>query len=251
MSSVSRPADDPRVVRGMTAQLDRLNAALGPGERPLGWKLAFGSPAGMERLGLDAPLVGHLVEAARVPSGAVVAVGRWANALAEPELAVHLGADVSGDADRSVVAGAIAGIGPAIELVDVDPPPDDVAAVLAGDIYQRALVLGEADPSRAGGSTEGLVGRVRRVAEGRSDGGAEGTSVGAEERVVDDVTAATGDPVDLVRHVARVLAGFGRRLEAGQVVITGSIVPPRAVHPGDRLSFELSPIGSIDVRFSE
>lgn len=227
--------DDPRIVRGMTAQLDRLDATLGPGERPLGWKLAFGSPSGMERLGVGAPLVGYLVDGARVESGAVVAIGGWSNPLAEPELAVRLGEDLPGGADRAAAVRSIAGLGPAIELVDVDPPPEDVASILAGDIYQRRVVLGPMDPSRRGGSTGGLVGRVR---------------LGVREQIVDDVTATTGDPIDLVRHVADVLAAFGRRLEAGQVVITGSIVPPLTVRPGDLLRFELSPMGSVEVRFA-
>jgi len=235
--------DDPRVVRGMTAQLQRLDVALGPGERPLGWKLAFGSPEGMTRLGIGAPLVGHLVEGALVESGAAVSIVGWANPLAEPELAVHLGADVPGEADHAAVVRSIAGLGPAIELVDVDPPPDDVAAVLAGDIYQRGVVLGPKDPSRRGGPTDGLVGRIGVGArQGSGDAG---------EQVVDDVAAATGDPIELVRHVAEVLAGFGRRLEAGQVVITGSIVPPLAIRPGDHVRFELSPIGSIHVSFTD
>jgi 2-keto-4-pentenoate hydratase len=232
---MSRPSDDSRIVRGMTAQLERLDAALGEGERPLGWKVGFGSPAAMERLGIDAPLVGHLVSGARIGSGGVVSLDGWSNPIAEPEVAVHMGEDLPDKADRETAVRAIAGLGPAIELVDLYPPPEDVEEILACDLYQRGVVLGPMDRSRHGGSADGLVGRV---------------CVGEREQATDDVTAMTGDLIDLIRHVAGVLAGFGRRLEAGQVVITGSIVPPVGVHPGDRLRFELDPIGAVAVRFA-
>jgi 2-keto-4-pentenoate hydratase len=225
---------DPRIERGMAAQLEAMPAALGPGEAPLGWKLGFGSPTSMQRFGIDAPLVGYLAPSGRIDAGGSVAIGRWTSPIAEPEIAVFVGADVPAGSDRSGVASAIAGLGPAIELVDVHPPPEDVEAILAWNLYQRGVVLGPVDRSRPGGATEGLVGEVR---------------VGDRTVRADDVTAMTGDPVELVRHVADVLGALGRSLEAGQVVITGSIVQPIAVRPGDHVRFGLAPVGEVDVRF--
>ena len=49
--------------------------------------------------------------------------------------------------------------------------------------------------------------------------------------------------------MAAALASFGETLRAGQVIITGSIVPPLPVAEGDEVIFHLDPIGSVSVRF--
>ncbi len=43
---------------------------------------------------------------------------------------------------------------------------------------------------------------------------------------------------------------FGERLRAGEIIITGSAVPPLAIEPDeDAIAFEVDPIGGITVRF--
>ena len=55
-------AADPRVRRGMEAQLAGRERRLAGGETSLGWKLGFGSAEAMEGLGITAPLVGFLTD---------------------------------------------------------------------------------------------------------------------------------------------------------------------------------------------
>ena len=62
--------EDPRIARGMAAQLARRRERLDAGEQPLGWKVGFGAPAAMEKLKLAAPLVGFLTDQALVASDA-------------------------------------------------------------------------------------------------------------------------------------------------------------------------------------
>lgn len=66
--------EDPRICRGMTEQLRRRRELLSAGHKPLGWKLAFGGPAAMERLHINAPLVGFLLQSALLPSGSTVSL---------------------------------------------------------------------------------------------------------------------------------------------------------------------------------
>jgi 2-keto-4-pentenoate hydratase len=74
---------------------------------------------------------------------------------------------------------------------------------------------------------------------------------GAECARTDDPQAATGEIVGIVRHVANVLAAFGERLRAGEVIITGSVVPPLFVEPDEEtIAFALDPIGGVSVSFS-
>jgi 2-keto-4-pentenoate hydratase len=219
----------------MTAQFRLRRQLLDVGHKALGWKLAFGGPAAMERLGTNAPLVGFLTDRALLASGSTVSLSSWTKPAAEPEIAVHLGKDLPGGADRATAIAAIAGLGPAIELADVDHPSDDVEGTLARNIYQRHVVLGVKDARRAGGMLEGLTGRVIRNE--------------AEIAKVTDFQALTGELIDIVRHTANLLAAFGEKLEAGQVIIAGSIVPPLWVTAGEELVFRLEPVDSVSVRF--
>jgi len=227
---------DPRIARGMAQQLTRWHERLKTGEKALGWKVGFGAPAAMEKLGITAPLVGFLTDKALVRPASTLSIADWNKPVAEPEIAVYLGKDLPGGAGRETVKAAIAGLGPAIELADVDRPPDDVEHILSGNIYQRNLILGPRDASRAGGVLDGLVGRVLRN--------------GTEVATTSDPQATTGELIDIVRHVADMLSAFGERLRAGQIIITGSIVPPLWVETGEEIEFQLDPIGTVSVQFA-
>src|SRR6185436_15137167 len=111
------------------------------GEKPIGWKVGFGAPAAMETLRITAPLIGHLTDRARLEPASKVSLAGWSKAAAEAEIAVFMGKDLPGGANRDAAKNAIAGIAPAIELADVDFPPDDVEAILKGNIYQRHVLL--------------------------------------------------------------------------------------------------------------
>src|SRR5215467_8169983 len=123
MSLRNDPRDDPRIARGMTAQLALRRARLDAGDKPLGWKVGFGAPAILERFKISGPLVGFLTQNARVASGGTISLAGWTKPVAEPEVAVHIGRDVASGADRNTAAAAIAGISPAIELADLHEPP--------------------------------------------------------------------------------------------------------------------------------
>jgi 2-keto-4-pentenoate hydratase len=230
---VSDAWKDPRIVRGMTAQFRLRQQLLDAGHKPLGWKLAFGGPAAMERLGTNAPLIGFLTDRGLLASGSVVSLEGWTKPAAEPEIAVHLGKDLPGGADRGTAIAAIAGLGPAIELADVDHPSNDVEGTLARNIYQRHVILGRMDSHYAGGVLNGLTGRVIH-----ND---------AEIAKVTEFQALTGELIDIVRHTADLLTAFGEKLEEGQVIIAGSIIPPLWVVPGEDLIFKLEPVDTISV----
>ena len=236
--AITTDLDDPRIRRGMQAQLARRRERIAAGEKAIGWKVGFGASQAMQRFGLTAPLVGFLMETGLVPSGGGVSLAGWVKPVAEPELAIHIGKDLAGGADETATRAAIAAIGPAIELADLDPPPEDVAIALSGNIFQRHVILGPADSSRAGGRLDGLTARVRRN--------------GAEVAATADLQANTGEVVAIVRHVAAVLAGCGERLRAGEFVITGSIVPPFFLDAEDGdFGLDLEPLGVATVRFAQ
>jgi 2-keto-4-pentenoate hydratase len=228
--------DDPRILSGMKQQLRRRHELMRAGQKPLGWKLAFGGPAAMARLHINAPLVGFLMTDAVVASGSTIGLAGWKKPVAEPELAVYMAKDLAAGADRQTTMAAIAGLGAAIEVADVDHPSEDVEGTLVRNIYQRHLVLGECDVSHAGGELTGLHARVERNS--------------AVTASTSDLEALTGELIANVAHVAKLLSFFDERLLAGQIIIAGSITPPIWVEPGETLRFCLGPLPTISVKFA-
>jgi 2-keto-4-pentenoate hydratase len=225
---------DTRIVDGMREQLARRRSRIDAGERPLGWKVGFGSPAAFESLSTDRPLIGFLTDASLLDDGAEAAIGAWRSPVLEAEIAILLGADVAGDAGRDEVREAIHGVGAAIELVDMHPPPEDVRVILAGNIFHRHVVLGPFDESRC--NADGVIARVLRD--------------GREIAATDDPAATAGELLEVVRLTAETLAACGETLGARSVVITGAVVPPIAVAPGEHYRIELPPLGALEVSFA-
>jgi 2-keto-4-pentenoate hydratase len=229
--------DDPRIARGMEKQLATRRARIAAGEKPIGWKVGLGAKAAMERLGIRMPVVGYMMEKSVLPNGATASVKGWAQPVAEPEIAVTMAADLAGGASRDATVAAIGALGPAIELADLPGPPSDVEAVLAGNIFHRNVILGASDRSRAGAKLDGLTGLIYR----------RGAQVARQE----DLQANIGIIVDIVAHVAGTLAAHGEELRAGDVIITGSIVPPPMIEPDEtEFAYTLDPMGKLSVRFS-
>jgi 2-keto-4-pentenoate hydratase len=235
-TALQKAWEDPRIESGMQQQLRWRRELMTAGKKPLGWKLAFGGPTALVRLHINAPLVGFLMADTVVPSGSTISFAGWKKPAAEPELTVYLGKDLSAGADRQTVMNAIAGLGPAIELADVDHPSDDVEGTLARNIYQRHVILGGCDTKHGGGSLSGLNARVFRN--------------GAELANTSDFEALTGEMISIVGHVANLLAHFGETLRAGQIIIAGSITPPIWVGPGETIGFHLEPLQPIFINFA-
>ena len=128
---MSEPLADPRIASGMRAQMDLRRKRLSEGATQVGWKVGFGAPVAKEKLRLDEPLVGFLLDRAILPSGATVSLAGWQKPVAEAEIAAYIGTDLPAQADVGTVRRAIAAIGPAIEIADVDCAMDDVEAVLS------------------------------------------------------------------------------------------------------------------------
>ncbi len=225
---------DSRILRGMEKLLKLRQGRLDAGEKSIGWKVGFGAPASLEALRLDAPLVGFLTDKVLLDSGSALSIAGWTKPAAEPEIAVYLNRDLPGVSDRETIQAAISAIGPAIEIADVHFPPNDVEAILAGNIYNRHVILGKSDNSRAGCTLDGLVGRVYRN--------------GQEIATVTDLQVLTGNFIGIVQHVANLLASLGQMLRSGDVIITGSIVPPLWIERDEEIRFDLDPIDKLTIR---
>jgi 2-keto-4-pentenoate hydratase len=214
-----RPAEETpqHVLDGLHEQLDSWRAELKGGARRVGWKIGLNIPEVQERLGLREAVIGHLTSATQLEPGGEYAGGDAVELKVEPEVAIEVGPDE-----------AIAGLGAAIELVDVGRPPGDVQAILAANIFHRAFVLGPSQPPPAEGieATVTVNGKLR-----------------AQAPAPDDFT-------DVVQLVARQLDAVGEQLHPGDRIIGGSLTPQVDVASGDQVVVELSGLGRLEVRVS-
>jgi 2-keto-4-pentenoate hydratase len=221
---------DSRVVAGMRRQLRARRERLEAGAAPVGWKIGLNVESVQRRLGLDRSVVGHLTTAALVEAGDPHSLAGATNPGAEPEIAIEIGRDVVGDVAPEAARDAIAGLAPALEVVDVDRPFDDVEAIVADNVFHRAVALGES----AGSSLDGVEAVV--------------VVNGAEAHKLDAASAA-GDLADVVMVIAGTLDACGERLAAGDRIIAGSLTPAVPVAPGDSVTLDLGRLGRLELRF--
>jgi 2-keto-4-pentenoate hydratase len=238
MSDVQRAAEaavDVRIDAGLSRQFDLRRKSLAEGARHLGWKMAFGAPAMLERLRLSAPAPGFLTDQTLLADGATVPVLGWTMPVVEFEIALHLGVDVIAGTGHAEARAAVAAIGPAIELADVDLAfsPDLVADIVAGNIFHRGVILGEPDSSRSGVDLAGLVATVDN---------------GTTTIEVTDLEALTGDYGMVVATVADLVARHGERLRAGDIIIGGSVVSPLPVPAPTTFVYSLKGFPPLTVR---
>ena len=90
------------------------------GAGAVGWKVGFGAPAALELMQITAPLLGFLTDATVFESGATVDASSWGQPLIEFEVAVYLGSDLGPGAADDEARAAIAAVGSAIELANVE-----------------------------------------------------------------------------------------------------------------------------------
>jgi 2-keto-4-pentenoate hydratase len=228
---------DPRVAAGLKTQLSARNRLLLANARHIGWKMAFGAPMMMDRLQLSAPAPGYLTDRTLLENGASVSMVGWSGPVVEFEIALHLGEDVPGGVSPAQARAAIMGIGPAIELADLDGPltPESVADIVAGNIFHRGVILGEPSFGRPGADLADLTATI------------DATIDGATRTEVTDFEALTGEYGAVVASAADALAGSGARLRAGDIIIGGSIVPPVMVTEPTTFTYTLTGFPSLTI----
>jgi 2-keto-4-pentenoate hydratase len=212
---------DAKIAAGMRAQLGRRDAELVAGAQSLGWKLGLTVSAVQQALGLSGPVAGFLTTGAQLTPGAELSLAGFTAAFAEPEVAIHVGED-----------GAVAGFAAAIEVVDIDLPLEALEAILVGNVFHRAVVLG---PAVEGAALEGITARAT------VNGEPAGEAVPAE---------VVGDPAGVVGFVADYLEPHGAYPSPGEAIIAGSLTPPVKVSPGDRFEVDLGPLGTLALSFA-
>jgi 2-keto-4-pentenoate hydratase len=203
------------------------------GRRIAGWKLGLTSARPP-----TTPIAGTLLDDMVVPSGIDLSLSTMVAPLVEAEVVVEIGATLEGPASVDDLLAGPHRIAPGIEVIDyrttgssgvVDWIADNstVAYAVVGD---PVAMTGQDIP----GIEVELSGPDGPLATGRAD-------------------LVMGNPLAAVAWLSGHLAERGRSLEAGQVVLTGSLTGHHAVPGSGRSSYQadFGALGSVSVSFHD
>jgi 2-oxopent-4-enoate/cis-2-oxohex-4-enoate hydratase len=215
-----------------------LERRLADGEAVIGKKIGVTSKVVQQALGVHQPDFGYLTDAMRFPNGAKLPISsRMIQPRAEGEIAFVLARDLKGPGVTNAdVIAATAHVKPCFEIVDsrITDWKIKIQDTIADNASSGLFVLGDdaVDPRLVDFITCGIV--VWKNGEVLS------TGAGA---------AALGSPVTCVAWLANTLGAFGIPLRAGEVILSGSLVPLEPVRPGDHMEMRIAGVGSARVEF--
>ena len=217
-------------------------AKVAAGDPVIGWKIGLTSRAMQMALGIDIPDSGVLTRSMAFDTGAQIPAGRFIQPRIEAEIAFVMKADIGGaDVTRDAVLAATDYVAPALEILDTrvlraDPltgQPRKVFDTISDNAANAGIVLGTA---RHAPDNLAWVGAIVSV-----NGSVEETGLGA---------GVLGDPVESVVWLARRMALYGQRIEAGQVILSGSFIRPIECPPGTEIAADFGPFGRVDLSFA-
>lgn len=216
---------------------DAFNALRGV-PRDAGYKIGLTSPAMQAMCGIAHPIYGELRGDGIHRSGHAIELARFGRLGLECEIAVKLERELpAGRAlSRDDVRACTAAVCAAFELVDdshADYAKLDAASLVADNSWNAGVVLGPWQPVPA--ALPDLQGMLFLDGQELDRG-----------RVGD----ALSHPFDSVLWLASELQRRGRRLPAGAIVMTGSIVRTQFPKPGQAWTYRVDGLGEVSVTTS-
>lgn len=226
------------VVDAYRIQLMNIDRRCAADARVIGHKVGLSSLAMQRMMGVDEPDYGHLLDEMALEESVPIAVDRYCRPRIEVEVGFLLGANLPGDGcTEADVLAATAAVVPAIELIDsrIRDWKIGLADTIADNASSAGFVLGAQLVPPAEVDLRGIEAVLYRddgskVVGGRSD-------------------AVLGNPATAVAWLARKVASFGVRLEAGHVVLPGSCTRAIDVAAGEGYRAEFSGLGDVSVSF--
>lgn len=220
------------------AMLERRKA---DGERVIGKKIGVTSKAVQDMLGVHQPDFGFLTDRMQFANDACVSLSeaRLIQPRAEGEIAFILKHDLQGPGvTQADVLSATASVAACFEIVDSRIRDWKIAIedTIADNASCGVFVLGNVRVPPTGIDLAAVRLDMRRNGEHHSSGHG---------------SAVQGHPAAAVAWLANTLGRFGVALRAGEVILSGSLVPLVPVEAGDHFELTVSDIGSASIRFTE
>ena len=198
-----------------------------------GLKIATTTKVMQALMGIDHPCGGMLYSKRIHGSGVVLRLADHMHLVLECELAVRVSRTLTKGTQpytAQSVREAVSEVMPAFELIEdrnAHYKSTKAYSLIADNAWNAGIVLGPAIKVDGSRDLNGLKGRM--------------TINGADPR-----EGLTDDPMGALAWCANLAADRGRPLAAGQVVITGSVVPTFGVTAGDKIHFEIEGVGTVE-----
>jgi 2-oxopent-4-enoate/cis-2-oxohex-4-enoate hydratase len=209
------------------------------GERVIGKKIGVTSAAVQNMLGVHQPDFGFLTDRMHIADGGTVRIAdSMIQPRAEAEIALILKSDLRGPGvTAAAVLAATEAIAPCFEIVDSRIANWDIRIIdtVADNASCGVFVLGAARLDPRGLDLASLKVRVWKNGRPLSEG------LGS---------AVQGSPLASVAWLANTLGAYGVELSAGDIILSGSLVPLEPALPGDRFRLELEGVGSASIAFA-
>ena len=220
--------------------LDFLARRLADGERVVGKKIGVTSKAVQDMLGVHQPDFGFLTDRMRVENGATVDIAATGliQPRAEAEVAFILKSDLVGPGvNEAAVLAATEAVAPCFEIVDsrIHDWKIGIVDTVADNASCGVFVLGAERVAPGGLDLPSLAVKVRKNGAPLSEG------LGS---------AVQGSPLTAVAWLANTLGAYGMPLKAGEVILSGSLVPLEPAKAGDEFEMELAGVGRAAIRFA-
>ena len=235
------PAID--VVDAYEIQLINIRRKIAGGARVRGHKVGLSSPVMQQMMGVDEPDYGHLLDAMVLGQDAPIPAGRYCYPRIEVEIGYVLGSALPGaDCTEADVLAATEYIVPSLELID--SRVRDWRIKLADTIADNASSAGV------------ILGAERQAPADLAAAGIDLSDIDAvlyqedEEIARGNTSAVLGNPTASVAWLARKVADFGVKLEAGHLILPGSCTRAIDARPGTTFRAEFAGLGTVTALFT-
>jgi 2-keto-4-pentenoate hydratase len=205
-----------------------------------GWKIAATSEAGQKHINVDGPMAGRILSQTVLPDGGTASMAGNEMRVAEPEFAFRMATDLpprSSPYSMQQILDAVATLHPAIEIPDsrfADFVSAGAAQIIADNACAHLFVLGA--PTRSDWRGLDLVEQKPLITLRGEKFTGHGKNV-------------LGDPRVALTWLANELRQLGITLRAGEVVTTGTCLPPPPIQAGDRFEADFGVLGKVSVGF--
>src|SRR5262249_27465704 len=148
----------------------------------------------------------------------------------ESELCLRVARPLSGEVDMATARRAIDVVHPSLEIIETRGDfTAQIALAMADNAQQKTVILGNPVPLgtlalECVDATVQINGNT--VATGRGD-------------------AVLGNPLNSVIWLARKLSEFGRGIQPGEIIMSGSFTRQFPIEAGDRIQVDFAGIGSV------
>ena len=225
-------------------QLINIRRKIAAGARVRGHKVGLSSPVMQQMMGVNEPDYGHLLDSMVLSGGAEpIPAGKYCYPRIEVEIGYILGSALPGaDCTEEDVLAATEYIVPSLELID--------SRITNWQIKLPDTIADNASSSGV------ILGAARRTPAELAEAGVDIKNIdavlyaGDQEVARGNTSAVLGNPTWCVAWLARTVAAFGVKLEAGHLIIPGSCTRAIDAKPGTAFRAEFAGLGTVTAEFN-